>query len=82
VDHRQLAHDAQIKFKGKMTNQYSIEIHNYVSERIKILEDQLQRSKAGNDPGQRRFLEGQFEEFLKLREYMHETIDLRTQAYY
>ena len=65
-----------------MTNQYSIEIHKYISEKIKIVEDQLQQVKEDNDRGRLRFLEGQLMEYLKLREYMHKTIDLRTQEYY
>ena len=65
-----------------MTNQYSVEIHQYVSKKIKAVEDQLHQAKESNDIGRQRFIEGQLMEFLKLREYMHETIDLRTQEYY
>jgi len=65
-----------------MTNQYSVEIHKYVSEKIKAVEDQLHQAKESSDNGRQRFLEGRLMELIKLREYMHETIDLRTQEYY
>ena len=65
-----------------MTNQYSIEIHQYVTQKIKEIEDQLLLAKERNDPGELRFLEGQLQEFHTFREYMHEKIDLKTQEYY
>ena len=65
-----------------MTNQYSIEIHQYVTEKIKALEDQLAQAKKIDDPGSQRFLEGQLLEFLTFRDYMHEKIDLKTQDYF
>lgn len=65
-----------------MTNQYSIEIHRYISEKISVVENQIKQAKELNDRECLRFLEGRLLELFKFREYMHETIDLQTQEYY
>lgn len=77
-----ISNENQTELKGKMTNQYSIEIHKYISEKISVVEDQIKQAKELNDPERLRFLEGQLSEFFKFREYMHEAIDLQTQEYY
>ena len=65
-----------------MTNQYSIEIHNYISERIITAEDRKKLAENQNDLQLKRFYEGQLQELFEIREYLARTVDLKTQRYY
>ena len=65
-----------------MANQYSVEIHDYISEKIARASGQLKKAKAANDLTGGRFYEGQLYELDKIREYMAQNIDLKTQKYY
>ena len=65
-----------------MANQYSVEIHGYISEKIAGATGQLKKAEAANDLTGRRFYEGQLYELDKIREYMAKNIDLKTQKYY
>ena len=65
-----------------MANQYSVEIHDYISEKIAGATAQLKKAEAEDDLTGRRFYEGQLYELGKLREYMAQNIDLKTQKYY
>ena len=68
--------------KGKMTNQFSIEIHDHISSKMKYIEDKIQQAKELKNREQERFYEGQLEEFLNIRKYMDDSIDLKTQRYF
>ena len=65
-----------------MTNQYSVEIHLYIREKIAAATRQQKKAQAANDSAASRFYAGQLYELEKIREYMTQTIDLKTQRYY
>ena len=65
-----------------MTHQYSIEIHDYVSDKIKWSNEMKKQAAEGKDQILARYYEGQLKEWMKMREYMDQKIDLKTQKYY
>ena len=65
-----------------MANQYSVEIHKYISDKIATAANQQKKAEASNDSAARRFYAGQLYELEKIREYMAQNIDLKTQKYY
>lgn len=65
-----------------MANQFSVEIHQYISEKIAAATRQQKKAEAANDSAARRFHSGQLYELEKIREYMAQNIDLKTQKYY
>ena len=65
-----------------MANQYSVEIHKYISDKIAAATSQQKKAEAADDTTARRFFAGQLYELEKIREYMAQNIDLKTQKYY
>ncbi|MBW1753580.1 MAG: hypothetical protein JRJ46_10895 [Deltaproteobacteria bacterium] len=65
-----------------MTHSYSVEVHNYISEQIAIAEEKNKKVQKQNDFETQRFYQGQLKELCKIREYLTEKIDLKTQKYY
>ncbi len=65
-----------------MANQYSVEIHEYISAKIAAVTGQIKKAETADNPVARRFYEGQLYELGKLRQYMAHNIDLKTQRYY
>ena len=65
-----------------MTNQYSVEIHKYISNKIAAVTHQQKKAEAASDSAARQFYAGQLYELEKIREYMAQNIDLKTQKYY
>jgi flagellar motor switch protein FliM len=65
-----------------MANQYSVEIHKYISDKIAAATSQQKKAEAADDTAARRFSAGQLYELEKIREYMAQNIDLKTQKYY
>ena len=65
-----------------MANQYSVEIHKYISDKIAAATSQQKKAEAADDTAARRFFAGQLYELEKIREYMTQNIDLKTQKYY
>ena len=65
-----------------MANQYSVEIHQYISEKIAAATSRQKKAEAASDSAARRFYAGQLYELEKIREYMAQNIDLKTQKYY
>ncbi len=65
-----------------MANEYLIDIHNYISERIASAETQKKESNAGADLEAKRFYEGQLEEWRQMRSYLASKVDLKTQKYF
>ena len=60
-----------------MPNEFSVEIHNYLTQKI----TQAQEAVAlEND--QSAFYQGQLEELLRIREYLKENIDLKNFTYF
>ncbi len=65
-----------------MANQYSVEIHKYISDKIAIATSRKTEAEVAGDPATRLFFEGQLYELDQIREYMAQKIDLKTQKYY
>lgn len=60
-----------------MPNEFSVEIHNYLSQKI------TQAQKAVAEKNEKSsFYQGQLEELLRIREYLKDNIDLKNFAYY
>ncbi|MFC1821469.1 hypothetical protein ACFL9T_02100 [Thermodesulfobacteriota bacterium] len=65
-----------------MAHSYSVEIHNYINEKMLVAEEKRKQAKKQNDLETCHFFEGQLKELSKIREYLTERIDLSTQDYY
>ena len=65
-----------------MANEYLIDIHNYISEKIACAQNRKEEANANNEIESRRFYEGQLKEWHHLRKYLAETVDLKTQKYF
>jgi len=65
-----------------MANEYSVAIHNYISEKIAAAEKNKKTAEMENDLGSISYYNGQLEEFNNIRQYMVDKIDLKTQKYY
>jgi len=65
-----------------MANEYLVEIHKYISARIVSAENGKKTADANNDPESKRFYEGQLQEWLKMRRYLANKVDLKTQKYF
>ena len=60
-----------------MPNEYSVEIHNYLSKKIAEI-----TGKQEENPGQSAYLQGQLIELQWLREYLEKNIDLKGFKYH
>ena len=60
-----------------MPNEYSIEIHRYLTEKISEAQKILEQSDKENPN-----LQGQIDELLWIRQYMSDNIDLKDFTYY
>jgi len=65
-----------------MANEYLIEIHNYISEKIASAQSRKTEANTDNNLELKRFYEGQLKEWHHLRKYLAETVDLKTQKYF
>ena len=65
-----------------MANQYSVEIHQYISEKIAEAKKKKEIAENQQDRPSEHFYAGQLWELSKIREYMAANIDLKTQKYY
>jgi hypothetical protein len=65
-----------------MANEYLIDIHNYISERLASVENKKEEADANNDLESKLFYEGQLEEWLEMRSYLASKVDLKTQKYF
>jgi len=65
-----------------MTNEYSILIHDYLIEKITMAEQKKKKAESAGRAETGRFHDGQLSELLKIRAYLSEKIDLKTQKYY
>ena len=65
-----------------MAHEFSVEIQNYISEKLAVAEKKKKDAEKQNDFETQQFYEGQIKELLTFREYLTERIDLKTQKYY
>ncbi len=65
-----------------MAHLYSVRIHDFISEKIRIANQGIRHAQDENDAETIDFYKGQLKELLMLRKYLSEKIDLKTQTYY
>ena len=65
-----------------MAHIYSVEIQDYISEKLVAAAEKKKDAEEQNDFETQQFYEGQLKELLTFREYLTEKIDLKTQKYY
>ena len=65
-----------------MTHEYSVEIQNYISEKLAVAEKKKKDAEKQNDFETQQFYEGQLKELFTFRQYLTEKIDLKTQKYF
>jgi len=65
-----------------MANEYLIEIHNYISEKIAGVHRSIDEADADHKMQSLRFYEGQLDEWRHLRAYLIERVGLKTQKYF
>lgn len=65
-----------------MAHIFSVEIHGFLSKKIRLAEEKKKTAKQENNEETRRYFEGQLLELKNLRQYLNENIDLKTQKYY
>ena len=65
-----------------MANEYSVAIHNFISNKIATIEKNKKDAEKENDLAAARYCEGQLQELRLIRQYLNEKIDLKTQKYF
>lgn len=65
-----------------MPHAFSVEIHDYLSLKIASAEKGKTNADQQNDRDLQSYYEGQLLELKKMRSYLTENIDLKTQRYY
>jgi hypothetical protein len=65
-----------------MANEYSVAIHNYISDKIAAAENTQKAAEKVNDLEAARYYEGRLQELNIIRQYMVDKIDLKTQKYF
>ena len=64
-----------------MTHEYSIQIHNWITNKIEQIKSQKRASEQKDDAEKIEYLSGQLEELMFLQSYLTEHTDLITQTY-
>jgi hypothetical protein len=65
-----------------MAHEYSVQVHEWISQRMDAVKQDLKLPEAGNDAGQKNYLAGQLQELQDIRQYLTDKVDLNTQEYY
>jgi hypothetical protein len=65
-----------------MPNEYSIEIHNYISEQIRLYERKVKESTGSSNSNGRHYSLGRLNELQWIRGYLADNIDLKEFTYY
>ena len=65
-----------------MANEFSVAIHQYISDKIAAAKKSQKDAQQKNDPAAASYYEGQLRELTGVRRYMAEKIDLKTQKYF
>jgi hypothetical protein len=61
---------------------FSVEIHEFLSRKIRLAEEGKNRAVDEDDEKKRRYFEGQLLELNTMRRYLSEKIDLKNRKYY
>ena len=62
-----------------MVSQYSIGIHDFIDRKIETIKDLRQKAESMSNLHEKSFYDGQLQELLKIRDYMAQHVDLKTQ---
>jgi len=65
-----------------MPNVFSVEIHNYLSKKIRLARIGIETAVSENDMAAQRSFEGQLLELEALRQHLTENFDLKNHKYY
>jgi hypothetical protein len=65
-----------------MPNEYAVDIHNWITEKIKVARRQIASSEAADKREELGYWNGQLEELLWLRDYFKQQVDLKGFEYY
>lgn len=65
-----------------MPNEYSIAIHNYITEQIHLNEKRVKEFENGRNSAQKHYSLGRLNELQWIRDYLAENIDLKEFTYY
>jgi len=65
-----------------MANEYSIEIHNFITSKIASASDNLEKSLKTGALKEQAYWQGQLDELTWIREYLKEHVDLNDFIYY
>lgn len=65
-----------------MAHAYSVQIHNWISERVSDLNVKIKAAKVADDVLNQAYFSGQLEELKRIRKHLSEKIDLDTQTYF
>jgi hypothetical protein len=62
-----------------VAHEYSVKLHDWISEKIKLVNSEIKKAGNNNDTGSVHYYNGQLQESLEIREYLKNKIDLDTQ---
>ncbi len=65
-----------------MAHEYSVQIHDWITNKIKTITKKIRVAKDQKEVGQESYYKGQLEELSFIRAYLNDRIDLNTQKYY
>lgn len=65
-----------------MSNQYLVEIHNYLTNQLEKTKLEREDAQARGDHSRSDYLDGMAAEMLYIRKYLSNQFDLITQKYY
>lgn len=65
-----------------MVNNYSVDTHQYISEKIHSAEKGKKRAEQQGDLKMQQYYDGQLKELSFFRQYLNKKIDLKTQTYF
>ncbi len=65
-----------------MPHAFSVEIHNYITDKIQLMEGEKIKAVQENNRKERLYCEGQLFELFAMRKYLTTNIDLKNQSYF
>jgi len=65
-----------------MPNEYSVELHNFITDKIRSAAQQLAGATENNDSEMQSYWGGQLDELSWLRSYLKAHVDLKNFVYY
>lgn len=65
-----------------MAHEYSVQTHDWISQKIEIAKQEIIIAKEQNDMSKETYYRGQLHELLDIRHYLADQIDLNTHSYF